>query len=456
MEVAVVGLGAIGLPVAAAFATRGHVVIGCDVDERVVGMVQAGEDPHGREPGLDRSIERLRRTGRLDATTNTSEAVSSSEASIVLVPLLLGEDEAPDYGPLEAATEAIGQGLRPGHLVVYETTVPVGDTRGRFTPLLEKWSGLRAGSDFHVAFSPERVLVGRIQDDLAKYPKVVGGIDELSCDRAVRLYGDGLGARVLRLDSAEAAEFTKLAETTYRSVNIGLANEFAAFCEESGIDLPAVIAAANSQPFSHIHAPGVGVGGHCIPVYPYFYLRSAEVSGGAGAPAEGHLSERPGRSAVRITRAALAANEAAPARCIQRLEAVLGGLDGSVVAILGWGYRDGSGDASFSVARHLADLLRARGARVLGHDPKVSPETITGYGVDPVELTRPVEVDAVVVQASHPEYEDLHPRAFPGCRALLDGRNQLEAERWRRAGVAFLGVGRPERAAVVPVDKTLS
>jgi nucleotide sugar dehydrogenase len=431
MDVAVVGLGAIGLPVAAELAGRGHRVVGCDVDPEVAGAVAAGRDPHGREPGLAPVVERLVGAGLLDATTDTAGAVARSEASIVLVPLLVGEDGRPDYTALDAATEAIGSGIKAGHLVVFETTLPVGDTRLRLAPLLEKSSGMTAGVDFHVAFSPERVLVGRVGRDLRSYPKVVGGIDARSGDLAESLYARGLGVEVLRLESAEAAELAKLAETTYRSVNIGLANELAAYCEESGIDLAPVIAAANSQPFSHIHQPGIGVGGHCIPVYPYFWLQS--------------LGARPEGSGA-ISRAALETNERAPARCVARLSRVLGGLEGRRVAVLGWGYREGSGDARFSVAREVARLLRDRRATVLGHDHRVPAGTLAGYGVEPVDLGGPVPVDAVVVQAAHPEYASVGPGLFPGCRVVLDGRNGLDPEPWTRAGVTFLGVGRPARA----------
>ncbi|HEX2063494.1 MAG TPA: nucleotide sugar dehydrogenase [Acidimicrobiales bacterium] len=429
---AVVGLGAIGLPVAAELAARGHRVVGCDVDPQVTDAVAAGRDPHGREPGLGPLVERLVRAGLLHASTDTAGAVAGCQASIVLVPLLLGDDDRPDYSALDAATEAIGSGMRSGHLVVFETTVPVGDTRLRLAPLLEKSSGMTAGVDFHVAFSPERVLVGRVASDLRSYPKVVGGIDPRSGDLAESLYADGLGVTVVRLESAEAAELAKLAETTYRSVNIGLANELAAYCEEAGIDLPPVIAAANSQPFSHIHQPGIGVGGHCIPVYPYFWLQ------GLGAHPDG-----PGG----MTRAALATNERAPVRCVARLERALGGLHGCRVAVLGWGYREGSGDARFSVAREVARLLRERGASVLGHDSRVPAETLAGYGVEPVDIREPVPVDAVVVQAAHREYASVGPHLFPGCRAVLDGRNGLDPEPWARAGVTFLGVGRPARPA---------
>jgi nucleotide sugar dehydrogenase len=183
---------------------------------------------------------------------------------------------------MDAATKEISKGLKPGTLVSYETTLPVGTTRNRLTPMLESGSGLQAGKDFFVVFSPERVLTGRVFGDLRRYPKLVGGIDELSEKRGIDFYSQVLDFDdrpdlskqngVWSLGSTEASEMAKLAETTYRDVNIALANQFALYSENNGIDFSAVREACNSQPFSHIHLPGIAVGGHCIPVYPRLYL----------------------------------------------------------------------------------------------------------------------------------------------------------------------------------------
>ena len=193
--------------------------------------------------------------------------------------------------------------------VSVETTVPVGTTRARIAPALERHSGLRAEEDFFCVFSPERVFSGRVFRDLETYPKLVGGLSEAGEERAAALYGAFLGAEVWRLGSAEAAELTKLAETTYRDVNIAFANELARFADAAGVDVERVIEAANSQPFSHIHRPGVAVGGHCIPVYPRFYL--------AGDPS------------ARLPAAARTVNEAMPAYAVDLLGEPLGALAGA-------------------------------------------------------------------------------------------------------------------------------
>ena len=228
--------------------------------------------------------------GLLTATTDTAAAVAESDAVVIVVPLFVDAEGVPDFAAMDSATTETARGLKPGTLVSYETTLPVGTTRERFLPALEAGSGLRCGDDFYLVFSPERVFTGRVFADLRRYPKLVGGVDEASAERGVRFYEEVLEFDdrpdltrpngVWDMGSAEGAEFAKLAETTYRDVNIGLANQFARFADSRGIDVQAVIDASNSQPFSHIHRPGVAVGGHCIPIYPRFYLWNRPVGHG--------------------------------------------------------------------------------------------------------------------------------------------------------------------------------
>lgn len=282
MNICVVALGKIGLPLAVQFAAKGHTVIGADVDERVVALVNAATEPFPGEHGTAARIEETVGAGLLSATTDTSAAVAASDAVVIVVPLFVDAGGTPDFGWMDAATKAVAAGLRPGTLVSYETTLPVGTTRTRWAPMLAEGSGLTPGRDFPLVFSPERVLTGRVFADLRRYPKLVGGIDEASTLRGVEFYEtvldfderDDLPRRngVWNLGTAEASELAKLAETTYRDVNIGLANQFARFAGLHGIDVEQVIDACNSQPYSHIHRPGIAVGGHCIPVYPQMYL----------------------------------------------------------------------------------------------------------------------------------------------------------------------------------------
>ncbi len=283
MRIAVIGLGRIGAPLAAQFAAKGHAVMGVDTNNAVVAAVNEGREPFPGEADLDATIRAARAAGTLSATTRHADAVAGADVVVIVVPLLVDEQTwAPDFAIMDAATRQVAACLTRGTLVSYETTLPVGTTRNRWKPILEEGSGLVEGEDFHVVFSPERVLTGRVFHDLRRYPKLIGGLSPAGNERARAFYeavlefderpdltrANGVGD----LGSAEAAELAKLAETTYRDVNIGLANQFARFAGDVGVDIHKVIEASNSQPYSHIHTPGVAVGGHCIPVYPRLYL----------------------------------------------------------------------------------------------------------------------------------------------------------------------------------------
>jgi nucleotide sugar dehydrogenase len=420
MNIAVVGLGHIGLPLAAQYASKGHRVYGCDINPQVVNMVNAGR-AYDDEPGLQDRVATAVSGGLLSAETTTSEAVRRSEAVVVIVPLMVDQEKAIAYQAMDAATRDVASGVKLGTLVVYETTLPVGDTRKRFGPMLEKGSGLVAGKDFSLAFSPERVYVGRVFEDLARYPKIVGGIDERSTALAVAFYDAVLDAEIWPVNNAETAEFTKLAETTYRDVNIALANEFAQFAEEQGIDVLQSIDAANSQPFSHIHRPGAGVGGHCIPVYPYFYANRTDKA--------------------RIARLSRDVNDGMSSHLVSRLSDALESLEGKSVAIFGWAYRENVKEDAFTVtSRLIADLERS-GATVLVHDPLYSDDELKSRGVEPYITNSPANIDAIILQAMHDEYRDFDWSTVNGLRVLLDGRNAMPVD-IRPAGVEWIGVGR--------------
>ncbi len=238
MRVTVVGLGKIGLPLAVQFAASGHTVHGADVDPVTVQTVNEGTEPFPGEAHLAEKLAQVVASGALVATTDTAAAVRESDAVVVVVPLFVDDEARPDFGWMDSATDDIARGLTPGTLVSYETTLPVGTTRTRWKPRLESGSGLVEGVDFHLVFSPERVLTGRVFADLRKYPKLVGGLSAEGAAKAVEFYESVLqfderpdlerGNGVWDLGSAEAAEMAKLAETTYRDVNIGLANQFGA------------------------------------------------------------------------------------------------------------------------------------------------------------------------------------------------------------------------------------
>ncbi|MEO6713319.1 MAG: nucleotide sugar dehydrogenase, partial [Mycobacteriales bacterium] len=395
MKITVVALGKIGLPLAVQFATKGHEVIGADVNHSFVDLVNRGVEPFPGEHRLAELLAEVVGDGRLRATTDTAAAVAESEAVVVVVPLFVDAESNPDFGWMDSATADIAKGLRPGTLVSYETTLPVGTTRTRFGPLLESLSGLTIGTDFDLVFSPERVLTGRVFQDLRRYPKLVGGVDASSAKRGVAFYEAVLDFDerpdldrpngVWDLGSAEAAELAKLAETTYRDVNIALANQFAVFAGAHGIDVHQVIEASNSQPYSHLHSPGIAVGGHCIPVYPRFYLWNDP--------------------AATVVSAARAANAGMPEYAVSQLERLVGPLTGLRVAVLGASYRAGVKETAFSGVFPTVAALEARGAIALVHDPLYDDDELTALGFGPFHIGD--EADGVVVQTNHAEYAAL-------------------------------------------------
>ena len=428
MKIAVIAMGKIGLPLAVQFADMGHEVIGVDVQQSVVDKINVGEEPFPGEAHLQEKLSELVPAGRLRATTDYSEAIPGVDAIVIVVPLFVNDETwQPDFGWMEAATRSFAEHLTPGTLVSYETTLPVGTTRNRWKPMIEEISGLTEGKDFHLVFSPERVLTGRVFEDLKKYPKLVGGLTPEGTAKGIEFYEQVLtfndrpdlpqGNGVWDMGTAEAAEMAKLAETTYRDVNIGLANQFGKFAAAHGIDVNKVIDASNSQPYSHIHRPGIAVGGHCIPVYPRLYLYTD-----------------PDATIVRTAREA---NMTMPEYAIALAEGAVGDLKGKRVVVLGASYRGRVKETAFSGVFPTVEGLKARGAEVTVHDPMFTDEELAGYGFTPHRQGDPVEV--AILQADHPEYQEWTPADLPGVQVVVDGRGALNREAFN--GVKFFRIG---------------
>lgn len=432
MRIAVIGLGKMGLPFAVNAAVHGHRVIGCDRDLEVVKTINTGQATVEGEPFLEKLLLESVSQERLLATTDIHEAVSSSEVVVVLVPVYVDSQGVPEFSTIDEVSKGIAAALKPGTLVSYETTLPVGTTRNRFTPVLETGSGLTADQEFFVCFSPERVSSGSVMDDLRRYPKLVGGIGLASEEKAKDFYEAVItfdprpdlerANGVWPMGSAEAAEFAKLAETTYRDVNIALANTFAMHSEEIGVDIEKVIEACNSQPYSHIHKPGIAVGGHCIPVYPNMYL--------AGDQDAAIVSE------------SRKLNLSMTQHAIDSLSASIGGLNGKTVAILGLAYRGGVKEHAFSGALALNAQLERAGAIPVVHDPLYTAAEMSKIGLDAFRLGQ--SCDAVILHTHHAEYDKLLPLDFPGAVAFYDGRSSAPKE--IRSMPGYIRLGSPRSA----------
>lgn len=428
--VTVVGLGKIGLPLAVQFARSGFKVYGADISLNVVQKVNEGEAPFPGEEKLADFLKEVTEKGSLSASTDITSCVAISDVVVVVVPLYVDGNGEPDFKSIDLATDKIGAGLVKNTLVSYETTLPIGTTRNRFAKALESKSGLIAGRDFQVVFSPERVFTGRVFEDLKKYPKLVGGIDLESEARGVSFYNRAIefverpdlpkANGVWQMGSSEAAEFAKLAETTYRDVNIALANQFALYANENKINVHDVISASNSQPFSHIHQPGIAVGGHCIPIYPQMYLW--------------------GDPQANLVKVARNLNDSMPQKSVDRLEALHGSLENQTVVILGASYRGGGvKETAFSGVFPIASSLIKKGAKVTVYDSKYSADELSILGLSSHVLGTPV--DAIIVQSDDTEFKSLTKEVFPSVRTVFDGRSILDKKLWPGVNFHVLGNG---------------
>src|SRR5579859_2841612 len=431
--IAVVGLGKIGLPLAVQYASHGRTVIRCDINPLVVERVNAGQSHINEEAELIAGVADAVHKGLLSATVNVTEAVRQAGVVVVIVPVIINAQHEVNFGAIDAATSAIGAGLHPDTLVIYETTLPIGTTAKRFGQSLERTAKLKAGQDFLLAYSPERVKSGHIFRDLHTYPKVVGGIDERSVDAAVAFYKSVLDAEVITMASTDEAEFVKLIETAYRDVNIALANELACFADFRGLNVAGAIAAANTQPESHIHTPGVGVGGHCIPVYPYFLFSGLEEAG-----QRTHDSRLP---MLILPRYARRINDSMAEYAVHRIEGEIGPLAQQSVLILGAAYRGNVRETAFTSAGLLRDALLEHGARVYVDDPLFSDEELRALGYAPLAIGLEDKIQAIILQADHKAYQWFDFSRFKGCQVVLDGRCALRREMIESLNMRYITVG---------------
>jgi len=413
MRIGIIGLGYVGLPLAVAFGEAGSEVVGLDVDQRKVEALNAGRSYIEDVP--DAALAPIRE--RLTATADYAD-LADCDAVIICVPTPLSDAREPDLSYLEGSAEPLAEVLRAGQLVVLESTTYPGTTRERLLPILET-SCLTAGTDFHLAFSPERIDPGRTDYTVKTTPKLVGGINEESTERARQLYAE-ICDTVVVLSSPEAAELSKLLENIFRSVNIALVNELAQLCDRLDIDVWEVIDAASSKPFGFMRFdPGPGMGGHCLPVDPFYLAYKARQQ-----DFYPEFIELAGK-----------VNQAQPGFCVERIERALNGarkpVNGSRVLILGVSYKGGVGDTRESPALKIIGRLQDLGAEVSYHDAFV-PE-LKGHGLANVELDEGLrDADVVAIVTAHPgmDYAQIVARAplvidFRGVTREIDADNLL-------------------------------
>jgi UDP-N-acetyl-D-glucosamine dehydrogenase len=405
-DVAIVGAGYVGVPLAQVFAEAGKSVLLVDAER--VAQLNRGESAIEDVP--NETMARLVEEHGLRATTDYDE-LSDADAIVIALPTPLSRQREPDLSIVRGATAEIAKRLRPGHLVVLESTTYPGTTRDELLPILEQGSGLTAGADFHLAFSPERIDPGRTDHTTKTVPKVVGGIDQGSTDAAAALYGSVIDT-VHRVSTPEAAELTKLLENIFRSVNIALVNELAQLCDRMEIDIWEVVDAAATKPFGFMRfEPGPGLGGHCIPIDPFYLTWKA----------------REFDFSTRFIELAGEVNQNMPYYCRSRVSQALNhglgrSLSGSSVLVLGVAYKADISDMRESPAVKLIQLLQNAGADVSYHDPHVPSFSDHGVELSSQPLD-PGAYDAVVIATAHSSID--YAQLVDDAALVVDLRNAL-------------------------------
>lgn len=412
VPVAIYGLGKMGLPLAAVFADCTGNAIGVDIDETVVDQINRGDCHIENEPRLPSLIAETVKQDALQATSDPIAAAQAASVHVIIVPTTLDEQNAPDLDTFEAAVRSIGTGLEPEDMVIVESTVPPGTSRTIVAPILEAESGLDVG-EFGLAFCPERTASGRaIYDIRSAYPKIVGGIDEASTATARLIYDQVTENRVISVSDITTAECVKVFEGVYRDVNIALANELARFTDELDVDILEAIQAANTQPYCDLHDPGAGVGGHCIPYYPYFLISELN-------------------SRTPLLEAARTVNESMPEYTATKLVDGLvdEGIDPtqSTVAILGVAYRPGVQETRASPAFPIIERLSEAGVSTVVVDPIIENLEAIGLESARIDELAHLDLDGLVLVTAHDAFDDIDWSSFDDL-VIVDGRDALDLD----------------------------
>jgi UDP-N-acetyl-D-mannosaminuronic acid dehydrogenase len=417
-KICVLGLGYIGLPTASTFATHGIQVVGVDVNPQIISGLQEGR-LHLYEPGLRELVQEAVKSGNL----SVREQPEPADAFIIAVPTPFYEDKRADLSFVIAATEAIVPHLRKGSLVVLESTSPPRTTVDVLTPILAR-SGLTPGVDFHLAYSPERVLPGQILRELVENARVIGGIDRASVEAGRDLYATFVRGEIIMTD-ATSAEMVKLMENTYRDVNIAIANEFSRLADRFGIDIWEAITIANRHPRVRILNPGPGVGGHCISVDPWFLVEAAP-------------------DLTPLIHTARQVNDSQPHFVVELVKRALGDLTSKRIAVLGLAYKPNVDDLRESPAIETAVLLTKAGARVTAYEPYKTDYQQSEFKSAP-SLEKAVEkADALLLLVAHDELCNLDPAkvaSITPARVVIDTINGWSPAAWETAGFKMFRLG---------------
>jgi nucleotide sugar dehydrogenase len=426
-KIAVYGLGHVGSPLASVWLRAGAHVIGVDKSPRVLENARKGRT-HVPEPGVNEAFTKGVKEKRFYLYDDPVKAAQDSYLKMICVPVLLTDSFAADLGAIRQVASSIGRGMKKGDVVSLNPTVPPGTSEDVILPILEKESGLKVEKDFFMLYNPERIFEGRaILDIEESYPAVIAGAGPKSLEIGEKLYSLVFKKGVIKMSAMRIAETEKLLEGVYRDVNIALANEMAKFCESVGVDFWEARQAANSQPFCHIHKPGAGVGGACIPVYPHFFLYTADIK----------------KVECNIARLGRNVNDSMPAYCVDQAVRLLNGTDisQSIVALLGLAFRGGVSDTRLSPTYRVIEELKKRKVKEIRvHDPRVKSDLNLPQDVTLTSsLLQAVKgADLVILVSDHPEYRSLTHESVGGA-PVYDGRGILDRSKFDSGKFASIG-----------------
>jgi nucleotide sugar dehydrogenase len=378
-------------------------------------------------PGSEDVLKNALKKKSFRATTDYSDALKDSDAIVVIVPLVVDENKNIDFKIVDSVTIEIGKHMKKGATLVYETSFPVGTTRNRLKELIIKQGKLKE-NDFYLAYSPERVSTNTVFKDLENIPKIVAGTNPESSRKVEELYSQVLPkSKIINVENTDVAELVKLMELIYRDVNISLSNELAVFCDAYGFDINTVIRGCNEgHPFTNLLRPGIGAGGHCLPVYPYFYFKNAMEKG----------------IVPNVAISARNMNDSMPDFSIKHLEKKIGKLDGKKVLVLGLGYREDIKETFLSPSLKVIEILRKKKTDIYLDDYLFSKEEIERFGVNKYDLfSQDEKFDAVILVTFHSKYRSFKFEKIK-TKAILDGRNVLDREKIEKSGIKYIGIGR--------------
>jgi nucleotide sugar dehydrogenase len=436
IRVSVVGIGRIGLPTALSFAHSGLPTIGVDINAKLVQMINSGNYPIRDEPGFDKIFEDVIKNKTFTATTDIGEAIPKSNLIILSLPTPMDKNNIPDYSALISVVKSLSKLLKPGSLIVVESTIEPGFVENELISLIENNDQkLKAGKDFSIATCPETANPGEILSDFKKLPRLVGGIDTRTTDIVSEIYAHVFGVEMIKMSDCKTANAAKLTANVFRDINIAFVNELAILFENLGIDIIQVLEACDKKYNFETHYPGAGVGGPCLPVNSYQILNSAR-----GMENNGML---------RIIRAARETNESMPYHVVELLADALNeagkSVKGSTIAILGLSYKPNVRDIQLSPAEAIIKRLDQLDAKIKIYDPYFKSSEIFSHKTEDDLVSTITNANAAIIVTAHKEFRSIEPTLFAAkmkTPVLVDARGLVDVHAAKKAGLIFRGIGR--------------